>query len=137
MKKILSTACAVLLLATALISCGKKEPEAQVLKVAGLKGAYGDAYWQDLKAGFEAANPGVTVELTIEAQVEKTINPQIMAGAGPDDGRRECRLGDCQHRHLPGWCVHRRLCHAEAGCQGEGTRRGKVRQPAQESLHPS
>ena len=32
MKKILSTACAVLLLATALISCGKKEPEAQVLK---------------------------------------------------------------------------------------------------------
>ena len=84
MKKILSTACAVLLLATALISCGKKEPEAQVLKVAGLKGAYGDAYWQDLKAGFEAANPGVTVELTIEAQVENTINPQIMAGAGPD-----------------------------------------------------
>ena len=104
MKKILSTACAVLLLATALISCGKKEPEAQVLKVAGLKGAYGDAYWQDLKAGFEAANPGVTVELTIEAQVENTINPQIMAGAGPvcssfqEALRSGCRPASAAHR---------------------------------------
>ena len=84
MKKFLLTACAVLLAATTFISCGSKEDEKQVLKVAGLKGAYGDVYWTELKKGFEAANPGVEVQLTIEAQVEKTINPQIMAGAGPD-----------------------------------------------------
>ena len=84
MKKFLMTACACLLAATTLISCGKKEDENQVLKVAGLKGAYGDAYWYELKKGFEAANPGVEVQLTIESQIEKTINPQIMAGAGPD-----------------------------------------------------
>ena len=50
MKKFLMTACACLLAATTLISCGKKEDEKQVLKVAGLKGAYGDAYstyWKD------------------------------------------------------------------------------------------
>ena len=84
MKKFLMSACAVLLAATALVSCGSKKDEKQVLKVAGLKGAYGDVYWTELKKGFEAANPGVEVQLTIEAQVEKTINPQIMAGAGPD-----------------------------------------------------
>ena len=84
MKKCTVVAGALLLVAASLFAGGKKEADTQVLKVAGLKGAYGDVYWQEIEKGFEAANPGVDVQLTIEAQVEKTINPQIMAGAGPD-----------------------------------------------------
>ena len=84
MKKCAVVAGALLLVAASLFAGGKKEADTQVLKVAGLKGAYGDVYWQEIEKGFEAANPGVDVQLTIEAQVEKTINPQIMAGAGPD-----------------------------------------------------
>ena len=58
--------------------------KAQVLKVAGLKGAYGDEYWKLLEAGFEASHPGVDVQLTIESNVEDIVTPQIQAGAGPD-----------------------------------------------------
>lgn len=84
MKRCAVVAGALLLVAATVFAGGSKDSGKQVLKVAGLKGAYGDVYWQEIKKGFEAANPGVEVQLTIEAQVEKTINPQIMAGAGPD-----------------------------------------------------
>ncbi|NLZ69188.1 MAG: carbohydrate ABC transporter substrate-binding protein [Spirochaetales bacterium] len=72
----------------------EKATEKQVLKVAGLKGAYGDEYWKQIETAFETAYPNVDVQLTIEAQVEKTITPQIQAGAGPDvlylaTGRKE------------------------------------------------
>lgn len=66
-----------------LASCAPKD-SGTVLKVAGLKGAYGDEYWKELKKGFEAAYPGTEVQLTIEAKVEETIAPQLMAGNGPD-----------------------------------------------------
>ncbi len=82
-KQLAAVLCAALAL-TGLYAGGGKDGNKQVLKVAGLKGAYGDAYWQELKKGFEAAYPGTEVQLTIEAKVEDTINPQIMAGAGPD-----------------------------------------------------
>lgn len=83
-KTVFSFLCAGLVLVSGLYAGGAKDSGTQVLKVAGLKGAYGDVYWQELKKGFEAAYPGTEVQLTIEAQVENTINPQIMAGAGPD-----------------------------------------------------
>ncbi len=86
MKKTILGVCAALTLVCGLYAGGGQDSasQKQVLHVAGLKGAYGDAYWLELKKGFEAAYPGTEVQLTIEAQVESTINPQIMAGAGPD-----------------------------------------------------
>ena len=73
MKKCTVVAGALLLVAASLFAGGKKEADTQVLKVAGLKGAYGDVYWQEIEKGFEAANPGVDVQLTIEAQVENGV----------------------------------------------------------------
>ncbi len=83
-KKGILVAMAAVLLISGIYAGGSKDNGKQVLKVAGLKGAYGDEYWKELKKGFEQAYPGTEVQLTIEAQVENTINPQIMAGAGPD-----------------------------------------------------
>ncbi len=85
MKKILAIL-SVLLIASAFVFAqgGTEAGGTQVLKVAGLKGAYGDEYWKLLEAGFEASHPGVDVQLTIESNVEDIVTPQIMAGAGPD-----------------------------------------------------
>lgn len=86
MKRIISIAL-VLAVAFSAFAGGAKDSagtSTQVLKVAGLKGAYGDEYWKSLEKGFEATHPGVDVQLTIESNIEDTITPQIMAGAGPD-----------------------------------------------------
>ena len=40
--------------------------EEQVLKVAVVETAYGQDMWKNVCAKFEEANPGVTVELTID-----------------------------------------------------------------------
>ena len=46
MKKCAVVAGALLLVAASLFAGGSKDSGKQVLKVAGLKGAYGDVYWQ-------------------------------------------------------------------------------------------
>lgn len=61
MKRCAVVAGALLLVAATVFAGGSKDSGKQVLKVAGLKGAYGDVYWQEIKKGFEAANPGVEV----------------------------------------------------------------------------
>lgn len=58
--------------------------EEQVLKIAGLKGGYGDEFWAPLIEKFEAANEGVKVEVTAESNIEEVIRPQIQAGNVPD-----------------------------------------------------
>ncbi|MDO4285346.1 MAG: carbohydrate ABC transporter substrate-binding protein [Eubacteriales bacterium] len=54
------------------------------LKVAAVETAYGAQMWQDVCAAFEAANPGVTVELTIDKKLEDIITPEMKSGAYPD-----------------------------------------------------
>ncbi len=58
--------------------------EEQVLKIAALKGGYGDEFWQPLIEKFEAANEGVKVEVTAKSNIEEVIRPQIQAGNIPD-----------------------------------------------------
>lgn len=57
---------------------------AKVLKIAGLDGGWGSEHWEELARRFEAANPGVTVELTLEKNIADVLRPQIIAGMYPD-----------------------------------------------------
>ena len=54
------------------------------LKVAAVETAYGQKMWQDVIAAFEAANPDVTVELTIDKKLEDIITPEMKSGVYPD-----------------------------------------------------
>lgn len=56
----------------------------QILKVAAAETAYGAAIWQEVAKGFEAMNPGVTVELTVDKKLEDVIGPGMQAGDYPD-----------------------------------------------------
>lgn len=69
----------------------EKAPEAQVeapkeqtLKLAALESAYGSDMWREVAAAFEAANPGVTVEVTADKNIESVISPGMKAGEFPD-----------------------------------------------------
>ncbi|MEG0134154.1 MAG: carbohydrate ABC transporter substrate-binding protein [Clostridium sp.] len=68
--------------------------EEQVLKISAFEGGYGKAHWEKLAENFEAANEGVTVELTVVPNLEEVVRPQIQAGNIPDiiylaTGRKE------------------------------------------------
>ena len=54
------------------------------LKVAALESAYGADMWKQIKVAFEAENEGVTVELTIDKNLEDVISPDMKAGNYPD-----------------------------------------------------
>ena len=56
----------------------------QVLKVAALESGYGAEMWEQVTAAFEAANPGVTVELQTDKNIESVISPNMKAGEYPD-----------------------------------------------------
>ena len=56
----------------------------QVLKVAVVETAYGQDMWKNVCAKFEEANPGVTVELTIDKKLEDIITPAMKSGEYPD-----------------------------------------------------
>ena len=58
--------------------------EEQVLKVAVVETAYGQDMWKNVCAKFEEANPGVTVELTIDKKLEDIITPAMKSGDYPD-----------------------------------------------------
>lgn len=62
----------------------KEEPKAQVLKFAAIETAYGADIWKQVFAAFEKANPGVTVEATIDKNIEDVIGPMMKAGDYPD-----------------------------------------------------
>ena len=59
-------------------------PAEQTLKVAAIETAYGSDMWKEVCAAFEAANPGVTVELTTDKKLEDVIGPSMKAGDYPD-----------------------------------------------------
>lgn len=98
---------ALLLLTVALVACGsddkedetpkdsgdatenndseeKDSDEPQTLHVAALESAYGDEAWKKIASDFEAKFDNVTVELTIEKNLEEVIRPQMQAGDYPD-----------------------------------------------------
>lgn len=60
------------------------EGEEQTLNVAVVETAYGAQMWHDVCDAFEAANPGVTVNLTIDKKLEDIITPAMKAGDYPD-----------------------------------------------------
>lgn len=98
--KKLSLLLAMAITATTFVGCGSKSgddsaegdkstgdkpaAEEQVLKIAALKGGYGDEFWAPLIEKFEAANEGVKVEVTAESNIEEVIRPQIQSGNVPD-----------------------------------------------------
>ena len=80
-----------LIMGTSLVACGgaagdkaEGSGENKVLKIAAFEGGYGKEYWETLKEKFEAANEGVTVELTVKSNLEEVIRPQIQSGNVPD-----------------------------------------------------
>lgn len=75
---LLATASAFCL--TALTGCAGEKYD---LYVAGFDGAYGKEHWTELVKGFEKAT-GKKVKLVVESNIEKTIDPQLKAGNGPD-----------------------------------------------------
>lgn len=58
--------------------------ESKTLKVAAVETAYGADMWNEVCAAFEAANPGVTIELTVDKKLEDIITPQMKSGEYPD-----------------------------------------------------
>lgn len=93
MKKVLCMGMAAVM-ALGLTACasGEKKPSEggegkgndKVLKVAAVETAYGQDMWKQVCAGFEKANPGVKVELTIDKKIEDVITQQMKAGDYPD-----------------------------------------------------
>lgn len=60
------------------------EGEEQTLNVAVVETAYGAQMWHDVCDAFEKANPGVTINLTIDKKMEDIIMPAMKAGDYPD-----------------------------------------------------
>ncbi len=54
------------------------------LKVAAFDGGYGSDMWKEVTDKFMANNPGVTIELTAEKNLEEVISPLMKAGEYPD-----------------------------------------------------
>ena len=102
MKKLLSIMLVLTMALTLLAGCGgsgsssapaassgstagsSSAPAEQTLKVAAIETAYGSDMWKEVCAAFEAANPGVTVELTTDKKLEDVIGPSMKAGDYPD-----------------------------------------------------
>lgn len=90
MKKLFALALSTLLVAVLVAGCatgdapGSQAGGGQVLKVAALDSAYGTQMWEDVVKAFEAANPGVTVELLTDKKLEDVIGPNMKAGDYPD-----------------------------------------------------
>jgi N-acetylglucosamine transport system substrate-binding protein len=85
-------ALAVMLLMFALAACGPggggQEPAAaegeRVLTIGVFEGGFGRDFWYDMIERFEAANPGVTVDMTISPDIEMLLAPRIAVGDIPD-----------------------------------------------------
>lgn len=54
------------------------------LNLAIFEGGYGRDYWDEMVKEFEAAYPGVKVNMQISPQIDDIIRPQIVAGEIPD-----------------------------------------------------
>lgn len=62
---------------------GTKPYEGKTLKVAGLKGGYGEEGWKAVVAKFEELT-GAKVDLKLEKNIDEVVRPQIQAGDVPD-----------------------------------------------------
>lgn len=60
------------------------EGEEVTLHLAALESAYGAEVWEDIVNNYEALNENVTIELTIEKNIEEVIRPEMQAGDYPD-----------------------------------------------------
>ena len=86
-KKVLSVLLSVSMLAGMVSGLGltaAADGEETTLKVAAVETAYGQDMWKNVCAKFEEANPGVTVELTIDKKLEDIITPAMKSGDYPD-----------------------------------------------------
>jgi len=61
-----------------------EEDDDEILHIAVFEGGYGREFWYELIERFEAANPGVTVEMQISPDIETIISPQLAVGEIPD-----------------------------------------------------
>lgn len=61
-----------------------EEVEEVELNIAVFEGGYGRAYWDAVADAFEAANPGVTVNVEASPEISEIIRPNILAGNAPD-----------------------------------------------------
>ncbi|WP_246570033.1 carbohydrate ABC transporter substrate-binding protein [Lentibacillus saliphilus] len=60
------------------------DQEKVTLHLAALESAYGKEMWENIAANYEAANENVSIELTIEKNIEEVIRPKMQAGDYPD-----------------------------------------------------
>ena len=58
--------------------------ENKELNIAIFEGGYGPDYWNEMVARFEAAYPGVKVNMQISPTIGDIIRPQIVSGEYPD-----------------------------------------------------
>ena len=83
MKKVLSMFLA-LALVLSLAAVPALAEETATLKIAVFEGGYGADYWLEVAKLFEAANPGVKVEVTHNPEIGDIVRPQILGGDAPD-----------------------------------------------------
>ena len=60
------------------------QPVPDVYKRQALESAYGADMWKQIKEAFEKENEGVTIELTIDKNLEDVISPSMKSGDYPD-----------------------------------------------------
>jgi len=63
---------------------GEKYFKNKQLHIAVFQGGYGPEYWKEIVEKFEAAYPGVQVNMTISPRIGDVIRPQLVAGNPPD-----------------------------------------------------
>ncbi|MHC5373186.1 carbohydrate ABC transporter substrate-binding protein [Enterococcus sp. LJL120] len=61
-------------------SSGGSSSDKTVVKVAALESAYGADMWAEIESAYEAENPDVDIELTIDKKLEDVISPDMKAG---------------------------------------------------------
>ena len=89
MKKAIALGLSSVLILTAFAGCKAPEDSGSgtsggakktTLKVAALESAYGADMWKQIKEAFEKENEGVTIELTIDKNLEDVISPSMKSG---------------------------------------------------------
>lgn len=103
MKKILSLILAIMMMASVFAGCSEnKEPEQNAEKpeeteneivIEALQKSFtaiiydegeNEEYWNSIKAGFETANPGITVNMIVSKDAAYEVRDRILSGNSPD-----------------------------------------------------
>ncbi|MDO4483756.1 MAG: ABC transporter substrate-binding protein, partial [Clostridia bacterium] len=83
MKKMLRMVLCMML-CISMLSGAAVADETQELNIAVFEGGYGAEQWNAVVASFEAANPGVKVNMQISPTIGDTVSAQMAAGNVPD-----------------------------------------------------